>query len=336
MVLTYPCLQTRPEPGLGTEQSMHEPVLLEAVVELLNIRPGGVYVDATLGGGGHAQAILERLQGSGFLLALDRDAAALDRARPRLAGVRADGWTVAQSNFADLADAAAAHGVMAADGILFDLGMSSDQVDAAERGFSFLRDGPLEMRMDARQACTAAILVNELPEDELADLIYEYGEEPAARRIAAAVARARARAPIRGTAELAGIVQAACGGRHGRTHPATRTFQALRIVVNDELESLVRGLDAAVRLLRPGGRLAVIAFHSLEDRRVKQFMAAHVGHWEALEGGGARRVGAWPALQRVTRKPMTAGAAEIERNPRSRSAKLRVAERSPDEQPAAR
>ena len=213
------------------------------------------------------------------------------------------------------------------DGVLLDLGFSSDQMDDAARGFSFQAEGPLDMRLDRSEPRTAADLVNGMEESELADVIFELGEERDARRIARAIVAERVRSPIRTTRRLADVVAAAKRGPRGKIHPATQTFQALRIAVNRELESLDRGLEGALALVKPGGRVGVISFHSLEDRRVKRFFAEHAGRWESLEQGGERWVGAEPQVKLVTRKPVTASEDEIRANPRARSAKLRVAER---------
>ena len=306
---------------------VHVPVLLEETVSRLVTAPGGWYVDGTVGAGGHAAAILAAAGLDARLLALDRDAEALELARAALApfGARA---VLEQANFSELAAAAARHGLCGVQGILLDLGVSSLQLDRAGRGFSFLRDGPLDMRMDARQERTAAQLLRDLPEAELADVLRRYGEEPLARRIAQAVTAARAQGRLpETTAQLAELVSRAKGGRRGHAHPATQTFQALRIAVNGELDALAQVLPAALDLLAPGGRLAVISFHSLEDRMVKQFMAAHEGRMESLAKGGARWCGRLPRARRVTRKAVIPSEAELERNPRARSAKLRVLER---------
>ncbi|HAL91858.1 MAG TPA: 16S rRNA (cytosine(1402)-N(4))-methyltransferase, partial [Verrucomicrobia bacterium] len=255
------------------------------------------------------------------------DAEALALARDALApfGPRV---VVERANFSELAEVAARHGVREVRGILLDLGVSSMQLDRAERGFSFLRDSPLDMRMDDRQELTAAKLLQRLPEAELADVLWRYGEEPMSRRIAKAVVAARTRgAALETTSQLAELVSQVKGGRRGRTHPATQTFQALRMAVNGELAALETALPAALDLLAPGGRLAVISFHSLEDRMVKQFMAAHEGRMESLAKGGSRWSGQLPRARRVVRKAVVATEEEIARNPRARSAKLRVLER---------
>ena len=294
----------------------HTPVLLDEVIAGLSPKSGGRYVDGTLGGGGHAAAILERSAPDGRLLGLDADPAALAAAGLRLAPFEAR-FTPAHGNFRDLGRLARERGFDRVDGILLDLGVSSHQLDTPERGFSFAADAPLDMRLDPTEGDTAADLVNRLPEGELADLIFRYGEERGSRRVARFIAEARRKRPIARTAELAELVARALGGRHGKIHPATRTFQALRIAVNRELESLEAALPQAVELLAPGGRLAVISFHSLEDRIVKLFFRAESGYG----GTGHAR------LAIVTKKPLEAGEEENRANPRARSAKLRIAER---------
>jgi len=305
---------------------MHQPVLLDEVMQWLAPRPGGVYVDGTTGGGGHTRAILEAAGPAGRVLALDRDKGALERARTAL-GVLADRCTFLHASFEIVDQVAAAHGVACADGVLLDIGISSDQLDNAERGFSFMKDGPLDMRMDRSAPRTAADLVNALPEDELAEMFRRYGEEPRARAVARRIAQRRGTQAFARTGELADLVAGVYGGRRGRIHPATRVFQALRIAVNGELKALEDGLSAGLNLLAPGGRLVVISFHSLEDRMVKHFFAEHQGRWESLAGGGRQWVGARPQVEILTRKPVMASAFECERNPRARSAKLRAAER---------
>jgi len=305
---------------------MHTPVMVREILNLLAIKPDGIYVDGTVGGGGHARAILERLGPQGLLLALDRDANAITVAQEALAA-----WSsqcrFEQGNFADLRSLAERHGFQAVDGVLLDLGMSSFQVDQAERGFSFMQDGPLDMRMDARQPTTAAHLVNSLGEEALAEIIRSLGDEPSSRRIARAIVRGRQQGAIQTTGRLADLVVRVLGARHGRIHPATRTFQALRMAVNRELESLTEGLAAAIVLLKPGGRLAVLSYHSLEDGCVKRIGKEHIGRWVSLPAGGERWEGTRPLMRWITRKPLTASPDEILQNPRSRSAKLRVIER---------
>jgi 16S rRNA (cytosine1402-N4)-methyltransferase len=298
---------------IHNSQFHHVSVLPQEVLDGLAPRPGGRYIDATLGGGGHAAALLEASAPDGRLLGIDTDPAALAAAGARLApfGERA---ALARGNFRDLEALARQAGFGEVQGILMDLGVSSHQLDTAGRGFSFQADAPLDMRLDPGGPQTAADLVNDTPESELADILYRYGEEHASRRIARFIAEARRRQPIERTAELAEVVVRALGGRRGKLHPATRTFQALRIAVNRELESLELALPQAVGLLAAGGRLALISFHSLEDRIVKQFFRAQSGGDE-------------PALRIITKKPIEAAEAELRANPRSRSAKLRVAER---------
>ena len=324
----------------------HIPVLFETTLDGLSIRPGGTYIDGTLGGGGHTAGMLER--GAGRVLGIDRDPAALQAAAERLQRY-GDRLTLAHGNFRDIGGLARAHGFEQVDGILLDIGVSSPQLDVSERGFSFAQAAPLDMRMDPTQGLTAAELVNTLPETELADILYRYGEERASRRIAKRIVERRQSAPITNTTELAELVARALGGRKDeRIHPATRTFQALRIAVNDELGALEEALPAATELLAVGGRLAVIAFHSLEDRIVKEFMrreaavcllpprlfAEQCPHLVEHGSGprpciyiGSRDCDYAPRLEQVTHKPVVATADELSANPRSRSAKLRVAQR---------
>lgn len=300
----------------------HISVLLREVVEALAPRPGGRYLDGTLGGGGHAAALLTAAQPAGRLLGIDADPAALAAAREHLlaAGLPAASFTLQHGRFGDMGAIARQNGMDALDGILLDLGVSSHQLDTPERGFSFATAGPLDMRLDPTRGPTAADLVNGLDEQALADLIYRYGEERGSRRIARLIVERRARTPFTTTADLAALVARAIGRGHERIHPATRTFQALRIAVNGELEQLEGALPQAVELLRAGGRLAVISFHSLEDRIVKLFFRAESGY-----GGSMNE--RTPRLTILTKKPVEAGDDELARNPRARSAKLRVAER---------
>ena len=305
---------------------MHQPVLLEEVIELMGIKPGGRYIDGTVGAGGHAEAIMEIAGFGGRLLGIDRDAAALARTAERLS-MWGSGCALEQGDFADMIAMAERHDLKDVDGILLDLGMSSDQVDSPERGFSFLQDGPLDMRMDFTQELTAAKLVNETEERTLADILWRLGEESASRRIAKLICSERRQSPIETTGQLADLVIRAKGGRRGKIHPATKTFQALRMAVNSEQESLEAGLEAALNLVAPRGRVAIISFHSLEDRVVKHGFARHVGKWESLPAGGRRWVGERPVARWITRKPVTASDKELMENPRARSAKLRVVER---------
>ncbi|HEC23123.1 MAG TPA: 16S rRNA (cytosine(1402)-N(4))-methyltransferase RsmH [Chloroflexi bacterium] len=302
----------------------HVPVLLSAVLEGLRPRSGMSFIDATLGAGGHAVALLEASAPDGRLLGFDRDAAALEVARRRLARF-GDRVRVVHASYAQIGRLAPAHGFEAVDGILFDLGLSSLQLDDPARGFSFRFDAPLDMRFDPRHGITAAELVNELPEERLAALLREYGEERHARRIARAIVAAR---PVRTTGRLAEVVaRAVPRARHERIHPATRTFQALRIAVNEELEALERALPQAVELLRPGGRLAVISFHSLEDRIVKRFMRREAQDCLCPPEQLVCTCEHVARLRVITRKPIMATEEEIAANPRARSARLRLAER---------
>lgn len=305
---------------------MHTPVMVREILALLAIRPDGTYVDGTVGGGGHARGILELLGPRGLLLALDRDTNAIATARETLMAWSAQ-CCFEHGNFSDLKPLAERHGLQAVDGVLLDLGMSSQQVDQAERGFSFMQDGPLDMRMDRQQPLTAANLVASLDEEALAEIMRSLGDEPASRRIARAIVRERRQGAIQTTGRLADLVVRVLGPRHGRIHPATRTFQALRMAVNRELESLVAGLETAIDLLKPGGRLAVLSYHSLEDGCVKRIGKEHIGRWVSLPAGGACWEGTQPLVRWITKKPLTATSEEILRNPRSRSAKLRVIER---------
>lgn len=290
----------------------HTPVLLHEVVEALHPSPGGCIVDCTVGPGGHAEALLEQLGPSGLLIGIDADPDAIELSRSRLARFGASVMLVNRS-FTDVTEVCHEHGVWTVDGILFDLGLSSTQIDTPERGFSFQRDAPLDMRFDPSQELTASDIVNAYPEPELAHIIWEYGEERRARRIARHIVRSR---PITSTARLARLLEQVLGSRRGRIHVATRTFMALRIAVNRELDSLRSALVQTPDLLAPGGRLAVISYHSLEDRIVKDFMRSQ-----------ARDC----ALHLVSRKVIRPSSLEIESNPRSRSAKLRIAERSRQE-----
>ncbi len=311
------------EPG-DLAQTRHVPVLLQEVLHYLQPRPGGTYIDATVGGGGHAEAILQASAPDGRLLGLDADPAALGRSHRRLHRFE-HRVVLVHANFDQLQLIAEREGFVPADGVLMDLGVSSDQLEAADRGFSFLKPGPLDMRMDPSLPLTAADLVNTLSEEELAQLIRTYGEEPRARRIARAIVQAR---PIHTTTELAEVIARAVPRRPGqRLHPATRTFQALRIVVNDELGALERALPQALDVLRPGGRLVVIAFHSLEDRIVKQFFRQEARDCICPPRQPVCTCGHKARVRILTRKPVVPSEAEIQANPRSRSAKLRAVEK---------
>ncbi len=305
----------------------HIPVMLEECLEGLAIDPKGIYVDGTLGNGGHASAILERLKGGGMLIGFDRDVDAIERVQDKLKAEAGRRVELVHDNYANMAAQLDRLGIGKVDGLLLDLGVSSFQLDIAERGFSFQQDGPLDMRMDRAGGQTAADLVNTAPEQELADIIYRYGEDRASRRIARMIVEARAKVRIETTAQLAGIVERAKGGRRGRrTHPATQTFQALRMAVNEELASIEQVLGQMVGRVVDGGRIAILTFHSLEDRLVKQFFSRHVPREESLQQGGVRRIYEEPPVKWIWKKPLVATEQEQAVNPRSRSAKLRVVE----------
>ncbi|MFN6146958.1 MAG: 16S rRNA (cytosine(1402)-N(4))-methyltransferase RsmH [Planctomycetota bacterium] len=300
----------------GNGQPLHRPVLLREVVDLLALREGLVVVDGTVGAGGHARAIVPHIGPTGILVGLDRDSEILGPARAALAEATAAGAgpriSLHHCAHSRMHEALASIGQSRCDRVLLDLGVSSMQLDRPDRGFSFMADGPLDMRMDASAPDSAADWLAVVGERELADVIYQLGEERHSRRIARAICDARRRAPITRTGQLAEIVRGAlpAAARHGRIHPATRTFQAIRMHVNDELGELRRGLDAARACLRPGGRLCVITFHSLEDRIVKHYLREH--------------------FEVVTKKPVVGMPDEIAENPRARSAKLRCGIRLED------
>jgi 16S rRNA (cytosine1402-N4)-methyltransferase len=305
----------------------HIPVLADAVVAALAPRAGGTYVDGTFGGGGYARALLDAADCA--VLGIDRDPDAIDRGR-ELERRYAGRLSLVHGRFGDLARLVHDAGAEPVDGVTFDIGVSSMQLDEADRGFSFRQDGPLDMRMSLAGP-SAADIVNETPERDLADLIYTYGEERRARRVAKAIVTARADAPITRTGRLAEIVRAAipASPKGDAIDPATRTFQALRIAVNEELDELGRGLDGAEAVLAPGGRLAVVSFHSLEDRIVKSFLKARS---DAAPRGSRHRPdpgpGLAPTFRLLFRRPVTPGGEEIRVNPRARSARLRAAERT--------
>lgn len=291
----------------------HWPVMVSEVLESLGVHPGGTYIDCTLGDGGHSVAVLEAANADGskpgprgHVLGLDADPEAIVATTERLRPY-GDAVVIVNTNFDQLEHAAKSHGFVPADGVLFDLGLSTRQLDSEGRGFSFRRPGALDMRFAAAGEPTADQIVNEWPEEEVADLIYELGEERRSRRIAKAIVRAR---PISDAQQLAEVVVRSSGYRNGRTHPATRTFQAIRMKVNHEIESLKAGLDQAAKVLGAGGRLVTIAYHSLEDREIKRYVVAS------------------DDMRPVQRKVIKPSKAEVERNPRSRSAKLRVVERA--------
>jgi len=304
---------------------IHIPVLLDEVIEGLQPQPGGYFVDCTVGLGGHTAAILEKISLTGRLLGVDVDPEAIEISRDRLRDY-GEAVTLVNDNFFNLKAICERYRFHPVDGILFDLGVSSLQLDTAERGFSFHLDAPLNMRFDSVQGLTASDIVNSFPEQELAKLIAKYGEERHSRRIARHIVQNR---PIATTVDLAHLIERVSGApaRRGRIHPATRTFMALRIAVNSELQNLETALTQTLNLLRPGGRLAVISYHSLEDRIVKQFMRYAASNCLCPPGAVICRCGHVPALKLISRKVIKPTSLEIESNPRSRSAKLRIAER---------
>ena len=307
----------------------HLPVMLDEVLGTLAPQPGSLQIDTTVGGGGHTERSLEAANPDGRLLGLDADAAAIARVGERLARF-GDRLVLRRANFRELGTVAPAAGFGAVDGLLFDLGLSSFQLADRERGFGFRAGGPLDMRFDATRGVPASELLATLSADELAALFRKYGEEPAAWRIAKAIVASRATTPIGTAEELAALVEREIPVNpriRRRTHPATRVFQALRIAVNEELDALVDGLAAAVELLRPGGRLVVLSYHSLEDRIVKRFLAAERRGCICAPEAPVCVCGHAPRLRLVTRPSLVPSAAEIDANPRARSARLRAAER---------
>jgi len=304
--------------------SGHIPVLLQETVQALNVQPGGRYIDCTLGGGGHAAAILERSYPGGQLLGIDADPQAIRIAGQRLSVYR-NSVLLACDNFVNLQAICVKYDFFPVHGIIFDLGLSSFHLNGSGRGFSFQNDAPLDMRFNPAQELNAADVVNTYAEEEISRLLREYGEETASRRIARRIVEER---PIRTTLQLARLVEKAVGGgRRGRIHPATRTFQALRIAVNDELDNLKSALRQSVELLGCGGRLVVISYHSLEDRIVKQFMQREASQCLCPPKTPVCVCGHEARLKLVNRKVLTPSPEEVESNPRSRSARLRVAER---------
>lgn len=306
----------------------HKSVLLQECIDALNIRPDGIYLDGTLGGAGHSSQIARRLTEGGRLIGVDRDRTALAAAKERLAPY-ADRVTLVHSNFAEIDAILDSLGIPAVDGMLFDLGVSSPQLDDASRGFSYMADAPLDMRMDKDDALTAGEVVNTWPQGELRRILYDYGEERYAPQIAAAICRAREKAPVETTLELVDIIRSAMPAQalREKQHPAKRSFQAIRIAVNDELGELQPMLRAAADHLNPGGRLAVISFHSLEDRIVKKTMQELATGCTCPPNFPVCVCGKKPKMKLVSRKPITAGGDELSYNPRARSAKLRVAEK---------
>ena len=305
----------------------HKSVLLDECIEALQIHPDGIYLDGTLGGAGHSYEIARRLT-TGRLIGVDRDAVALKAAGERLAPF-ADRVTTVHSNFSELTQILDNLGIDAVDGMLFDLGVSSPQLDDAQRGFSYMADAPLDMRMNKDEALTAAEVVNLWQQDELRRILYEYGEERYAPQIAAAIVRRREKAPIGTTLELVEVIRSAMPPQalREKQHPAKRSFQAIRIAVNDELGAISKLMRTAFTRLKPNGRLAVITFHSLEDRIVKREMQLAARGCTCPPEFPVCVCGKKPIIQIVTRKPIVSGERELEENPRARSAKLRVAEK---------
>jgi len=308
---------------------IHIPVLLKEALEAMRVRPGGQWVDGTCGGGGHCEAILEATGPLGFLWACDQDGAAVEATRKRLERF-AGRFEVRRMNFESLSGWLKAGSV---DGVLLDLGTSSHQLDTADRGFSFQNEGPLDMRMDTREGITAADIINGWAPDELANAFYRLGDEPESRRIARAIAEERAVRPFGSTLQLANCIERVCPRRGRRTHPATRVFQVLRMLVNRERAVLEAGLKVAWAVLAGGGRLAVITFHSGEDRMVKDFLREAARDYDVPPGQPdvpELRVARRPRGRLITRRPILPGTAELEVNPRARSAQLRVAEKLED------
>lgn len=305
----------------------HRSVLLDEAVEALNIRPDGTYVDGTAGGGGHSFAIASKLE-NGLLIAIDQDENAIAAASARLAplGERA---RVVRNNFSNLSDVLDECGISEIDGLLLDLGVSSHQLDEAERGFAYQNDAPLDMRMDRRQSRSAYDVVNTYSEEDLKRILFTYGEERFSGRIAAKIVAAREKKPIETTGELADLIKSAipAAARDGGHHPAKRSFQAIRIEVNAELDVIVPAIESAVAHMRPGGRIAIITFHSLEDRIVKQAFAHLASGCTCPKGLPICVCGKKPLVKVISKKPILPGATELEENPRARSAKLRVAEK---------
>lgn len=305
----------------------HKSVLLDETIEALNIHPDGIYLDGTLGGAGHSEQIVKRLT-TGTLIGIDRDEVALSAARQRLSPYGERVVTV-HSNFCELADVLDRLSIPFVDGMLFDLGVSSPQLDDAQRGFSYMADAPLDMRMDRSQSLSAYEVVNGWPQEELRRILYDYGEERYAPQIAAAMVRRREKQSIETTMELVEVIRSAMPAQalREKQHPAKRSFQAIRIAVNDELGAVDRMLQVAFDRLKPGGRIAIITFHSLEDRIVKSRMQAAARGCICLPEFPVCVCGRKPVVRLVTRKPVVSGEEELEENPRARSAKLRVAEK---------
>lgn len=306
----------------------HVTVLRDEAVAGLNIRPGGIYVDCTLGGAGHSSLIASQLTEGGRLIAIDQDDWALDNARERLSAYM-DRVTLVKSNFRHIKDIVSDLGLEGVDGVLFDLGVSSPQLDEGERGFSYNADAPLDMRMDQQAALTAYDIINEWDEEEIAKVIWEYGEEKFSRRIARQIVQYRAKQPVQTTGELVELIKEGIPAAARRTgpHPAKRTFQAIRIAVNDELNAFKEAVADAISVLRPGGRVSVITFHSLEDRICKQVYQELSKGCTCPPSFPICACGNKATVKVITRKPILPSAEELEANPRARSAKLRVAEK---------
>ena len=305
----------------------HVSVLLDECIQGLNIRPDGIYVDGTLGGAGHSSHIASKIT-TGRLIGIDRDEVALTAAAERLAPY-GDRVTLVHSNFCDIASVLAQLGIGGVDGILLDLGVSSPQLDDGARGFSYMADAPLDMRMDHSEALTAATVVNTWSYEELKRILYEYGEERYAPQIASAICKRREQAPVKTTLELVDIIRSAMppAALREKQHPAKRSFQAIRIAVNDELGAVSQVMRNAIPCLNPGGRLAVITFHSLEDRIVKNAMAEAAKGCTCPPNFPVCVCGKKPKVRLITRKPIVSGEEELARNPRARSAKLRICEK---------
>lgn len=306
----------------------HKSVLFDECMEHLDIKPGGIYVDGTLGGGGHSSGICERLGSEGLLIGIDRDEDALAAAKERLSGYQCKKLFV-QSNYSDIKDVLSENGIDGIDGALLDLGVSSFQLDNADRGFSYMQTAPLDMRMNRRDGLTAYDVVNTYSRQELTDIIKKYGEEKWASRIATFITDRRKEKPIENTEELVEIIKAAIPAKARREgpHPAKRTFQAIRIEVNDELGQLKKAVGDFCDVLNPGGRLCIISFHSLEDRIVKDIFNERFDPCICPKDFPMCVCGRKPQIKKITKKPIVAGEDELEENPRARSAKLRVAEK---------
>ena len=313
---------------MAMQEFSHYSVLLSECIDALDIKPDGIYVDGTAGGGGHSLEIAKHLGKNGRLIAIDQDEDAIAAASARLSGF-SDRVTIVRNNFSNLADVCAELGIDKIDGFLIDAGVSSFQLDCAERGFAYSADAPLDMRMDKRNSLTARTVVNEYSEAELKKILFEYGEERFSPNIAAAIVRERAIAPIETTSQLSDIIRGAIPAfaREGGHHPAKRSFQAIRIEVNRELDVIEPAIRAAEKLMRRGGRIAVITFHSLEDRIVKQTFADLASGCTCPRNFPVCVCGKKPTVKTVNKKPILPSAKELEENPRSRSAKLRVAEK---------